>query len=90
MAWAAGSIFHKFAEALSPTPRRIFIVSRRGGGSLDLDRFHPIRLSENRYKRFTQTLQSPEKEFSGLILMTTSKQKGICSFPDYIIRRRFF
>ncbi|PJZ77878.1 hypothetical protein CH365_05465 [Leptospira neocaledonica] len=82
MAWAAGSIFHKFAEALSPTPRRIFIVSRRGGGSLDLDRFHPIRLSENRYKRFTQTLQSPEKEYSTLILMTTSKQKGICSFLD--------
>ncbi|TGM16145.1 hypothetical protein EHQ81_07105 [Leptospira selangorensis] len=56
---------------------------------MDLDRFHPIRLSENRYKRFTQTLQSPEKEFSKLILVTTSKQKGICSFLGYIIRRRF-
>lgn len=50
-----------------------------------MDRFHPFRLSENRYKRFTQTLQSPEKEYSELVLVTTSKQKGISSFLRYIL-----
>ncbi|EIE02725.1 hypothetical protein LEP1GSC185_1085 [Leptospira licerasiae serovar Varillal str. VAR 010] len=54
---------------------------------MDLDRFHPFRLSENRYKRFTQTLQSPEKEYSELVLVTTSKQKGISSFLRYILDR---
>ncbi|TGL60888.1 hypothetical protein EHQ64_13850 [Leptospira sarikeiensis] len=44
---------------------------------MDLDRFHPSKLSENRYKRFTQTLQSPEKDYPGRILMTTSKQKEV-------------
>ncbi|TGK39615.1 hypothetical protein EHO65_10420 [Leptospira andrefontaineae] len=52
---------------------------------MDLDRFHPFRLSENRYKRFTPILQSPEKDYSGLLLMTTSKQKGICSFLSSIL-----
>ncbi|TGK68658.1 hypothetical protein EHQ27_13695 [Leptospira wolffii] len=62
MTWGSRSIFHKFAEALSPAPWWVLIVGRRGGGSLYLDRFHYPRMSENRYKRFTQTLQYPEKE----------------------------
>ncbi|TGK06973.1 hypothetical protein EHO59_02310 [Leptospira semungkisensis] len=76
MTWATGSIFHKFAKALSPTPRRIFLVCCWGGGSLYLDRFHSLILSENRYKRFTQTLQYPEKDYSILNRMTTSKQRA--------------
>ncbi|TGK02966.1 hypothetical protein EHQ53_05735 [Leptospira langatensis] len=74
MTWATGSIFHKFAKALSPTPWRGFLVCRGGGGSLYLDRFHAPTMSGNRYKRFTQALQYPEKEYYILSRMTTSKQ----------------